>query len=200
MKPVIGFIIAEPGVGNKFLDLAGVFQVKIIDFAEISIQHNAPGNQKAFRIVNGFGRQIPVRHVIADTASPQVLLVEAGNSENIRNQNLIHKDFGLIDFGFDKTETLNVDHAVIVQIDGSRNPAHRIIGVRILAAENGMDFDDFLLPIQRFNIMRHPQQIDFRRKLIGRVSPVGIGKDTELATVHQVLDFGLDIFEVAGAG
>ena len=65
--------------------------------------------------------------------------------------------------------------------------------MRILASENGMDLDDFLLPLQRIEIVSNSDQVYFRRELVGRVSPVAVGEDAETSLsklFYLFLNFG----------
>ena len=67
--------------------------------------------------------------------------------------------------------------------------------MRILAAEHGVNLDDFLLPLQRVQIMRDADQVHFRRKLVSRMSPIAVGKDAQAAG-RERLDLVLHIGEV----
>ena len=48
-----------------------------------------------------------------------------------------------------------------------------------------MNFYDFFLPFKRFEIMRHADEIHFRRQFIRGMSPVAVGEDTELAAADK---------------
>ena len=64
--------------------------------------------------------------------------------------------------------------------DGGGYAAHQHVGVRILAAEDGLHLRDLTLPCQRIQIMRHGHQVRLRRQLVERIAPVGIGKNAQL--------------------
>ena len=59
--------------------------------------------------------------------------------------------------------------------------------MRILAAQHGVDADEVLLPGERFQVMRHRQQVHFGRQMIGRMSPIAAGEQAELAAIDQRL-------------
>ncbi len=51
------------------------------------------------------------------------------------------------------------------------------VWMRILAAKDGMQFDNIALPRQCLKIVRYGHQICLGRQLVGRVTPVGVAKD-----------------------
>ena len=57
-------------------------------------------------------------------------------------------------------ETLGVDRVGFVEVDRARHAAHKVIRVRVLAAEDGVDFDDLLLPFERFEVVRNTDEVD----------------------------------------
>ena len=69
--------------------------------------------------------------------------------------------------------------------------------MRILAAEDRVNLDDFLLPLQRIKIVRHADQVHFRRQLVGRMAPVAVGEDAQPAG-GECLDLVLHIGKVRG--
>ena len=74
----------------------------------------------------------------------------------------------------DQIEALHIDRADrarSVDIDRAGHAADEPVRMRILAAEDRVDFDDLLLEIERLQIMRDRHQIGFRRQLIGRHGP-----------------------------
>jgi hypothetical protein len=70
--------------------------------------------------------------------------------------------------------------------------------MRVLAAEDGVDLGHVRLPVQRFQVVGHGQQVDLGRQFIGRMAPVGVGEDGELAAVGDGLHLLLYVGEVAG--
>jgi len=72
--------------------------------------------------------------------------------------------------------------------------------VGILAAEDGVNLDDFLLPLEGFEVVGNGHQVSFGRKLVGGMPPVGIVEEAKLAGVHILFEGGGDVAEVAGAG
>ena len=69
-----------------------------------------------------------------------------------------------------------------------RHPADEVgLRVGILAAQDGVDLDDFALPVQRLQVVRHGHQVGFGRKLVGGVAPVAVGEEPELAACDECL-------------
>ena len=52
-----------------------------------------------------------------------------------------------------------------IDVDRRRHATHQPVGVRVLAAVDGMDLDDLLLEIERFQIMGDRHQVGFRCSL-----------------------------------
>ena len=69
--------------------------------------------------------------------------------------------------------------------------------MRVLAAENRVDLDDFLLPFQGVEVVSDGDQVDLRRQLVGWMAPVAVGEDAEAAG-GEGLDLGLHVREVGG--
>ena len=69
--------------------------------------------------------------------------------------------------------------------------------MRVLAAKNSMNLDNLLLEIKRLKIVRHRNQIHFRRKLVGRMPPVTVGENAKLTTFDKADKALLQILEVA---
>ena len=61
-----------------------------------------------------------------------------------------------------------------------------------------MQLHHVALPGQGVEIVRHGHQVGFGRQLVGRVAPVGVGEDAELALLDEGLDFLLHVGEIAG--
>ena len=53
---------------------------------------------------------------------------------------------------------------------------------------------------QRFEIMRHCQQIHFGRQRVGGMAPIAAGEEAQLAAVDHAFDALLDAAEIGGAG
>src|SRR5208337_1372661 len=112
----------------------------------------------------------------------------------------IHDLLGLRDEVLDHVEAFDVDRAVALQVDGGSHATDEIVRVGILAAENRVDLDDFLLPFEGFEVVGNRHQVGFRGKLVGGMTPVGIVEKAKLAGVHILFEGGSDIAEISGAG
>ena len=85
----------------------------------------------------------------------------------------------------DIIQPFHVEGVGIVYVDGAGHTPDQEIGVGIFPSENGLDFDDFFLDFERFEIVSQSHEIYFRRKFIGRVSPISVGENTEFAGLYE---------------
>ena len=84
--------------------------------------------------------------------------------------------------------------------DRARHAADQKVGVRVLAAEDGVQLRHLALPCQRVQIMRHRHQVGLRRQLVGGMSPVSVGEDAQLSAFDEGLDALLHVREIARRG
>ena len=125
------------------------------------------------------------------------VLVERGHGQQVGNVNLVDELVGLADELRNQVEPLGVDGRHFIHVDGAGNAADEVVGVRILAAEDRVDLDDLLLPFERVEVVRDGDQVDFRRQLVGRVTPVAVGEDAQTAG-GEGLDLVLHLGEIRG--
>ena len=123
------------------------------------------------------------------------VLVERGHGQQVGNIDLVDELIGLADETRNKIKPLGVDGGDFVDVDGARHAADQIVRVRILAAEDGVDLDDFFLPLERVEIVRHADQVDFGRQLVGRMAPIAVGEDAQAAG-GKGLDLVLHLGEI----
>ena len=98
-------------------------------------------------------------------------------------------------------EPLHVDRADgagPVDIDRAGHAADQPVRMRVLAAVDGVDLDDFLLEIERLEIMRDRHQIGFGRQSVGGMAPIAVLERAELARLDELLQADLQILEIAG--
>ena len=107
----------------------------------------------------------------------------------------------LLDARLDEVQPLHVDRraggAVAVEVDGAGHAAHQVVGVRVLAAEDGVHLDPFLLQVQRLQVVGHGHQVGLGRQHIGLAAPVAVHEGAELAAFDELLQPVLDVAEVA---
>ena len=75
----------------------------------------------------------------------------------IRQIDLFDEFYRPVDNGRHQIQPFHVDRAHRtnpVDVDGARHTAHQPIRMRVFAAVHRMDFDDVLLEVQSFQIMR----------------------------------------------
>ena len=188
--------IVVPGMRNEFLNLVRIVHVHRMDGGKIAVQDGASRNQPACRIVHPFFRKIAIGEKIADSfAAREPVLVERSDGERVGQIDLIDELLHAADHVLDPGEALHVERgrrgaaaAGGIDADGRRRPAHQEVWMRILAAENGVHLDDFALPGQGFQIMRHGHQIGLRRQLEAGIAPEAVGEDAELAALDEILE------------
>ncbi len=74
----------------------------------------------------------------------------------------------------------------LIAIHRRRHAAHQIgLRVGILATQHGLDANELALQLQRFNVVRHRQQIRFRRQLIRGMSPIAAAEEAQLVAANQ---------------
>jgi len=69
--------------------------------------------------------------------------------------------------------------------------------MKSLASQDGDDHIGLALIFQGLEIMGHRQQVDLGRQLHGRMAPVAVGENPQLAGVHKGLEpllHGLHLF------
>src|SRR5208283_5787192 len=132
-------------------------------------------------------RNIPVRQIIPQPAANlRPFRVEGSNGQKIGNVDLVDEVVGLRNQILDHVQACNVDGGVALQRDGRSHSSDQIIGMRIFSAEDRVDLHQFLLPLQRLQVVRNGQEVGLRWQLVGRMSPVSVGENAELA--------GVDVF------
>src|ERR1019366_7361489 len=73
--------------------------------------------------------------------------IERCHRQQIGNVHALHHLLRVLDQPLHIVQPLHVDGVVALHGDRRRHPAHQIIRVRILSAEDGVDLDDLLLPL-----------------------------------------------------
>ena len=146
-------------------------------------------------------RQVAVAQEVAQAlAALDPVLVEAGDGQGVRDIDLVDERRMVGDDGLHLGELLGVDGRVGVEIDGTGHAADDEVRVRVLAAEDGVQPGRVALPGERLQVVGDRHQVGLGRQLVGRVAPVAVGEDAELAGLHEALDALLDVGEIAGRG
>ena len=90
-------------------------------------------------------------------------LVEAGNRYQIRPVHFLDEATRPPDHAVDVGQALGVDRGCALEVDGRSHAPDQEVGVRVLAPEDRVEADHVTLPVQRFQIVSDPQQIDLGR-------------------------------------
>ena len=173
-------------------------------FGKIAVEDHPARQQQIFRrIVVGVFGNVAIAHdaFARQSAAVKPILVKGGDGREIGQIDLFDEFDRAIDDGADLVEPLHVDRADgagPVDIDRAGHAADQPVGMRILAAVDGVDLDDFLLEIERLQIMRDGHQIGLGRQPVGGMAPIGVLERAELARLHELLEADLQILEIAG--
>ena len=84
----------------------------------------------------------------------------------------------------------------IVDVDRAGDAAHKIVRMRVLAAQNGMNAHNFTLEVEHFKVVRDREQIHSRRQLHGGMAPIALIENRELPRFNELLHAVLHIAEV----
>ena len=183
--------IFVPGMGHEFLDLVGIAKVDRVNFGEIAVDDRALRQQQVRRriIIGVFGHVAIGQHRLArQAAAIEPVLVERSDGHDVRQIDLIVEFDGPINDFSDVVQALHIDRADAadaVHVDRAGHAAHQPVRMRVLAAEDGVDLDDLLLEIERFEIMRHRHQIGLGRQVIGLAAPIAVLERPELAGLDE---------------
>jgi hypothetical protein len=186
-------------VGDKLLDTLRVVEHEIVDRRDVPIEDDASREQVGIRIVHARARQITHAQKIAETfTTEEPVLVEARDRQRVGHIDLVREGLHAVDDLLDLRKSLRVDGRVRIEIDGARNAADQEVRVRILATEDRVQSRDVTLPDERVQVVCNSHQVRFRRQFVGRMTPVRLREDAELAGFDEVGDLLLHIAEVAG--
>jgi hypothetical protein len=132
---------------------------------------------EGLRLAVSLGGELAIAEIVMQSATIiRPVFVEGGNSKQIGNINLIDELIGPADELRNKIEPVGVDGGHFIHIDRAGNAADEVIRMRIFAAEDRVDLDDLFLPGQGVDIVSHCDQIHLGRQLVGRMSPISVGK------------------------
>ena len=193
-----------PGVGHAFLNFVRIAQVNGQHFVEVAVDDGPRGQQQAFfRVVIGdVGDSAVSKHgkLGKPAAYVQPVFIEGGQRKSVRYDNLLSKITAALNKLQHQFQTFlidNVGSAVCIKVQRAGYAAHKPVGVRIFAAKDGMYLNHVFLEIQGFQIVGHHEQVGFGRQLVGRVPPVAVGENAQLAGFNHAVEAILDGFEVA---
>src|SRR5664280_372769 len=180
--------VGVPGMRNVLLDLLGITAIHRIHLVQVAIENGSPGELEVLRLVVAASGQVAIGEIVLQAAANRrPIFVEARDGHQIGQIYLFDKRNGAGNQAADLIETFGVNGIYFVGIDRAGRSSDQVIGMRVLAAEDGMYLDDFPLPFQRFQVMRHRQQVHLWGQLVGWISPVAVGKDAQLARLHEPL-------------
>ena len=154
--------IRVPGFVDEFLNLAVFPHVHFVYFGQVLVQNSPSRELEGTGIAEPICWQIAVHQVVAQaTTDCTPIFVKRGHGQEVRNVYLLDEAFAIVQQLFDIRQAFGIDGTHIIQANGAGHPAYEVVGVRVFAAKNGLDFDNLFLPFQCFQVMRQANQVDF---------------------------------------
>ena len=169
------------------------------DLREIAVEDRAAREieLRALRIE----RQVRHRQVIRDTlAVTEPVGIHRADRADVDEVDLLYELVHRVQQALHLIELGHVQCGVVVQIDRVGDAADReVLDVRGLAAEDGHNLVHLALVVQRLQVMRHRQQVHFRRELHRRVPPVTVREDAQLSSRDELREAVLHLRELLRA-
>ncbi len=198
MQAGLAALIVVPGVVDEFLDAGGILRVHLVHAGKVAVEDDAAGELEAADVGEAVGRQVTVAEVVLHAAADRgPVEVRRGDGEEIGDVDLFDEPLGLLEETADHREPLGIEGVGLLDVDGAGDAAHEIVRVRVLAAKDRVDLDDLLLPLEGLEVVRDADQVHGGRQLVGRVAPVAVGEDAELAALDELGQALLQVAEVA---
>ncbi len=143
-------------------------------------------------------RVLPVGHVVAHArAVVRPILVEGRDRDEVRHVDLLDEVLCLADQVAELRDRAAIHRRRRAGVDRRRHTAHQeALRVWILPAEQRVHLDEFPLPVERLEIVRHRQEIYLRWQRVGRMPPEATSKESELPAIRESLQAALHIGEV----
>ena len=177
---LIAFI---PAVLDMLLDGVDVNRLHLTDAA---LENGAPREEEAVGFLGGL-REFTVDQEVGGSTDLAPVFVESGHRQNVGDVDVVDEVHGLL------PEVLELGNAVGGEVRGTGHAAHyQALDVRILAAENGMQARGAGLLPKGLEIVLYGEQVHFGRQLVGRMSPVAVGKNAQLTAVDEFFQPGLE--------
>ena len=180
-------LVVVPGVRDELLDLLRDRAGPPRGSCERSRLRMTPrGIRKLFGSFIAVRREVAVAQEVAEPFTlRRPVLVEAGDRQRVRHVDLVDELAHARDDVLHLRQPLGVDRRVRVEVDRVRHAADHEVRVRVLAAEDRVQLRDVALPGERVEVVRDRHQVRLRRQLVGRVTPVAVGEDAELARLRR---------------
>ena len=193
---------------DEFLDFVGISGIDRVYCVEFTVNDGSRRHQKRLlaAVVGNFGEVAVAKEVLRSDAAAlsEPFRIEGRNGFDVRQVDVLREGNGILRDILHVVERHFVHHDTrsprVVQVDGAGDTAHEIVGVRIFSAEDGVNFDDFLLEVERFKVMRYGEKIYGGRQLHLGVPPVAVFKDAELARIDEFSQTVLHVTEITGRG
>ena len=177
---LIAFI---PAVLDMLLDGVDVNRLHLTDGA---LEDGAAREEEAVRFLGGL-REFTINQEVGGPTDLAPVFVESGHRQNVGDIDVVDEVHRLL------PEVLELGNAVRGEIRGTGHaPDYQTLGVRILAAENGMQARGASLLAKGLEIVLYGEQVHFGGQLVGRVSPVAVGKNAQLPAVDEFFQSGLE--------
>ena len=172
---------------NELLDLFRVLTVNINDLIQVPSQDDTTREFEIRYVGIPVGREVTIAEVIGQPATngAPVVFVKRGHGQQVRNVNLVNEGMCFIEQASHHGQAFGIDGVVLIDIDGTCGTTNQVVWMGVLAAKNGMDLNDLLLPFQCFEVVGYPNEVNFSREFIGRVAPIAIGENSQLSAGYK---------------
>ena len=143
---------------DEFLNLFGITQIHRQNIVEFSVDDGARGHLKTSfgPIIGNFGEVAVAKNILTNQAAAvlEPIRIERGNRLNIGKIHVFDEFDGLTGDVAHVVHRHFVDHrtgsARSVHVNRASDAADQIVRMRVLAAQNRVNLDDFTLEIQGF--------------------------------------------------
>ena len=170
---------------------------------EIALSNHSGGKEERRRVVHALARIVPVGQEVAHSlAAGKPVAIETGDGQHVRHVDLAYELLAHLNQRAEKLQAFRIEGSLRrIGVHGRGHSAYeKGLQVRVLAAHHGMHPYEVALEFQRIEIVGNGQQVHFGRQTVGRMAPVPVGEQTQLAALHQSSHACLNGPEMAHAG
>ena len=178
-----------PGMGHMLRDL---FLFSHFHTLEVPVQDHPTGHEEARRFIVRLWEFTPGMK-IGGSSNGSPILIKGGNSDQVWDIYIFDEVLGFFPDVKELTDAIRCEI-----FDAGDTTHHKGLEMGIFRTKNGVHPDCLGLQAKGLDVMGSGHQVGLRREFVGRMSPVGIVKWAQLATVHKGLDPLLDTLIIRG--
>ena len=146
--------------------------------SEVPVGNVASGEKEA--AILGISREFRRAQIVNRAfAHRQPFRVERRDHRRIDLVNRLDKVFQPVNKGFDVHQALKIEHAQPIEVNRVSHAANRqVLDMRAFATKQRHHAVGITLTLERLQIVRHGNQVNFRRQFHCRMSPITVGENT----------------------